>query len=293
MKLQLTTVSDYNYLVKGLTLYRSLKETGSDFNLNYLCLDEKSYNYLNELCLESVTPYFVDDLISSDEVAKRLQASDRWYFCMTMASYFSKHIMDNGAESVIYIDSDIYFHKNLNLMVEEFGEKEIAIFRHRQFDSEKPRPEGWFNVGVVYFKNKKFGKKILSWWSDSVLHRKHPELSTCGDQKYLDMFSQMCPEDVIYLDGNIGHGAPWQWQLYELDRFTTTGTINYRGEKQILYFTHFSQFSSDLDGNRYIPSTMHHIYTPLQTYVTDVNLKAIYDRYFEELKTTNRIYFKK
>jgi len=292
MRLQLTTVSDYNYLIKGLTLYQSLKDSGSDFNLNYLCLDEKSYKHLIGLSLECLTPYFVDDLISQDEVAKRLHTSDRWYFCMSMASYFSKYIIQKEAESVTYIDSDIYFHKDINSMVEEFGEKEIAIFRHRQFDPNIPRPEGWFNVGVVYFKNGKFGKKILDWWSESVLHRKHPELSTCGDQKYLDMFPQMCPEEFIYIDGEIGHGAPWQWQLYDLSQLQATGTITYQEKKQILYFTHFSQFSLDLSGNRYIPSTMHHIYTPLESYVKNEELKVLYDRYFENLKNTDKIYFK-
>ena len=32
------TVSDNNYLIKGLTLYESLKESSKDFILHYLCI---------------------------------------------------------------------------------------------------------------------------------------------------------------------------------------------------------------------------------------------------------------
>lgn len=289
MNIQINTLSDYNYLTKGLTLYRSLLKTNSNFTLNYLCLDIKTYDKLVSLNLDLIKPFLVDEIIKDDETAKVLRENNKWLFCMSMASYFSNYLLKNGANSTTYIDSDIYFHKSINEMHELFQEKEIAIFRHRQFPLDKPRPEGWFNVGVVFFRNSKFGKRVLEWWSDAVVKQKFPELATCGDQKYLDRFIEMCPEELIFLDKGIGHGAPWQWQLYNLNGFENDGMIEYEGQRQPLFFTHFSQFSSDFEKDSYIPSTMHHIYTPLDEYKKG-NLKKIYDDYFSELKITKNLY---
>lgn len=289
MKIEINTLSDYNYLTKGLTLYRSLIKTGSDFRLNYLCLDSMAYEKLMSLNLENINPVLVDHIIENDDVAKSLQKSNRWLFCMSMASYFSKHLLNTGIDSITYIDSDIYFHKSINELFDRFDGKEIAIFRHRQFPLDTPRPEGWFNVGVVFFRNSKFGKRVLDWWADAVINQKYPELASCGDQKYLDRFMDLCPEELIFIDKGIGHGAPWQWQLYNLNKFETEGTIEYEGENQILFFTHFSQFSSDFEKDTYVPSTMHHIYTPLNDYKKN-GLKKIYDEYFSELKITKKLY---
>ena len=52
MKYNCCTLSDYNYLLKGLVLYDSLeKHNKEDFRLYYLCLDQKTYDKLKELNL--------------------------------------------------------------------------------------------------------------------------------------------------------------------------------------------------------------------------------------------------
>ncbi len=113
---------------------------------------------------------------------------------------------------------------------------------------------------------------------------KYPHLSTCGDQKYLEEFPRLCPKDRIFIDGNIGHGAPWQWQLFNYDDYETDGTIIWEGEKQKLIFSHFSQFDYDINNDTYIPSKEHHIYTPIEKYEEIKALKMIYDDYFLKIK---------
>jgi len=43
---EICTVSDFNYLSKGLALYESLIEYSDNFILNYLCIDDKSFKIL-------------------------------------------------------------------------------------------------------------------------------------------------------------------------------------------------------------------------------------------------------
>jgi len=284
--INLTTVSDYNYLTKGIALYESLLDNSNDFVLHYLCIDDKTYNKLTELNLDKVIVYNINNLVNNDSSLMNLKNSDYRYFCWSLASYFTNHLMNELNLPLIYIDSDIYFHQSINELYSLMSEKSIGIFKHRQFTTE--RPEGAYNVGVCYFNNDLEGKGILDWWADAVLYKKYPNLATCGDQKYLDVFQDMCPDNLFFDETNIGHGAPWLWQLYDISEFKNTGDIIWNGDKQKLYFTHFSQFI--YGENEYVPSGMHHMYTSLNMYKEISGLKMIYDLYYNRLKNIVKKY---
>ena len=93
------------------------------------------------------------------------------------------------------------------------------------------------------------------------------------------------PENV-FIDGNIGHGAPWQWQLYDYSSYFEDGCIVWDGQKQKLIFSHFSNFDYDLSENAYTPALRHSPYTPQHLYTNIPQLKYIHDSYFEQLKQT-------
>lgn len=284
------TVSDSNYLLKGLTLFESLIEKTTDLTLHYLCIDDLSFNNLKKYESESLLVYNVADLVNQDKKLKELKNKDYRYFCWSLASYFQNYLMVRLNSPLTYIDSDIYFHQSFDEILNAIGQNDVGIFRHRQFPLNSNRPEGLYNVGVVYFNNSELSKYILDWWSDAVLHMKYPELATCGDQKYLEAFPKMCPKDRLFIDGDIGHGAPWQWQLFDFSDYENDGTIMWENKKQTLVFSHFSQFVHDFDNDRYVPSTQHHIYTPLTSYQNISGLKKIYDEYFEKLKSIRNKY---
>ena len=283
--IQVCTVSDINYLTKGLALYESLIEHSDDIMLHYLCIDDKSYEKLIKINSDKIKPYNINDFISIDPVLNKLMKNDYRYFCWTLASYFTNHLLNSNIGPITYIDSDIYFHKSLNIILDEIGDRDIGFFRHRQFSLNQRYPDGWFNVGVVYFKPSKIGLEMCGWWADAVLNKKYPQYATCGDQKYLEYIYERCGSDVLYIDENIGHGAPWIWQLYE---FLDDGKIKWGNQVQDLVFSHFSQFVDN--GESYVPSTMHHIYTPLAMYTNNDKLKAIYDDYHNKLQQISKKY---
>ena len=103
----------------------------------------------------------------------------------------------------MYIDSDILLYDDVEVILNAIDNKDVGIFRHRQFNLSIDTPEGHYNVGIVYFKNSDIGKQVLNWWADAVLFKKYPILSTCGDQKYLDEFPRMC--ENIFIDGELAH----------------------------------------------------------------------------------------
>jgi hypothetical protein len=276
------TISDINYLHQGLALYESLKKTSNNFTLHYLCLCDTSYSIVSKIDNTNIKAYHIKDLLVKDEKLVAIKASNYSYFCWLLASYFS-HELISDVDSILYVDSDIYFHKDVQLIYDEIGDREVGVFRHRQFPLHMNYNEGKYNVGVVYFKNSVDGRKTLWWWMDAVLNKKYPEFATCGDQKYLDVFPKLCSN--IYIDENIGHGAPWQWQVYEL---LGNGKLVWEGQEQELVFTHFASFA--LTTTSYIPSTKHKCYTPPLEYSNNKHLKAIYDDYYLQIKTAINFY---
>jgi hypothetical protein len=194
-------------------------------------------------------------------------------------------------ESITYVDSDVYFHQSFQHILNEIDNRDVGVFRHRQTDMFADKPEGMFNVGVVYFKNSDIGKSTLKWWSDAVLLRKYPKLATCGDQRYLDAFLDMCPENSIMVDSiTIGHGAPWQWQLYDFSDYEKDGSIIWETKKQKLIFTHFARFKDDSDGYNPCTFTPHYDLTPLSMYSEISGLKKIYDDYYSITKEVKNKY---
>lgn len=286
--INICTVSDINYLIKGLTLYESLVEYSKNFKLHYLCIDDASYEKLKPYTSDSLIPYNINDLVNNDIILSELRIKNYKYFCWSLASYFTNYLMNKNIGDITYIDSDILMHDDIQTILDAIGDKQIGIFRHRQFPLGIDRPEGYYNVGVTHFKNDVISKQILNWWADAVLNQKYPHLSTCGDQKYLDEFPNMCPERLIFIDGEIGHGAPWQWQLFDFSDYEKDGSIIWEGRKQKLIFSHFSQFI--MGENSYTPTTMHFPYTPLNYYTGISGLKTIYDDYFSKLKLTKDKY---
>ena len=281
-------VSDYSFLPRGLALYESLSKYNPDFYLHYLCIDKQTHERLQGEN-DRIVPYDLNDFLSRDEALLRLKESDYRYFCWTLASYFTDFLVGNLQEDVTYIDSDIYFYSSIHSVIAEIGQKDIGLFRHRQNPLEVPNGNGWFNVGVVHFKNTHISTEALAWWKDAVLHKKHPELATCGDQRYLDAFVQL-DKKHLFIEGDIGHGSPWEWQLYNFDSYDIDGCITWGDKKEKLVFSHFSQFEYSIEEESYTPSTTHYCFTPLDMYSSIPQLKSIHDDYFGHIKKIHKEY---
>ena len=242
------SLSDINYLKFGKALIKSLNETSSeDFILYYLCIDDESYIELVDYD-PNVIPIRLYDVLSTSRTLMDHRKSVPYnVFCWSLASSFSRYLLENKKiDSVFYIDSDIYFYQDPKLVFDEIGDKSIGIIKHRHNTSLSV--DGEFNVGVVYFKNDEAGLGCLKWWNDAVILGTNPELSTCGDQKYLEGFIPRFGESVCVIDETIAHGAPWNFRLYVYDHFDDDGSIIWGDKRQPLVFNHFSKFGYTEEG---------------------------------------------
>lgn len=289
-----TTLSDYNYLPLGLSLYESLiKTTSDDFVLYYLCLDDRSFDKILDINSSKIIPISLKQLLIESKELSSYNISEYREFVWMLASYFTYYILINKSpESVSYIDADIYLYEDIQLMYNEINNRSVGLIRHRHIDENLNTVDGKYNVGIVYFKNDVIGRHCLDWWKDAVMYKKYPQLSTCYDQKYLEGFLLMYNrESVCIADDSFAHGSPWHHRLYNWDNLFIDNTINWNGKNQKFLFNHFSRISFDVEKDNYLPSGGQYSDHTLNYSVFEIpQVKKIHDDYFEEIKNVTKKY---
>ena len=297
------TTSDINFLHRGLSLYESLMRYNDDFELFYLCSDEKSYQKLKELDLKRIVPISLQELFDKDPDLKKARDNDPSYeainvgnktncdpkkvqFFWCLSSYFTWHVLDrDDTDDVLYIDPDIYFYHDWNIIFEEIKNKSIGVVRHRIPYSAAV---GEFNVGIVYFKKDLSGYACSTFWKDCLLDNKNRYYNThgmCGDQKYLELFSPLYGEEnVCIVDEKVGHLAPWNLPYH---RYTDEKIIWNRQVQPVVYY-HFSDFKAHYAENYYEIGPRHGFTKEITPQMPKL-IQSLCDEYFKSLRKTKEM----
>ena len=305
----LVTLSDHNYLVYGLTLYDSIDEQTEDYVLHYLCTSQEAYDKLVLLNLPYLKPYNIKDLDSDDDFLrlKRNQQSNTTsgydgnnHFHWALASFFSHYLMDNyDLPHVVYIDSDIVFYNPVDRVLDAMQDKSIGIITHKHMALEKSNKNvGYYNVGVIVFKNTEVGKSCLKFWRDCCIDtdNKYAEgFGTCGDQKYLELFDEIFDEkEIKVLCHDVGNLAPWNLHMCKLLGNNEFMWYDDKGfvlkpqssKVQSLVFMHFSHFTPDFN-NKAFRLDRGGEWGPIASYD---NVLDLYKEYFLQCSHVKRKY---
>jgi len=305
----LLTLSDKNYLDNGLCLYDSLKEHSDNFYLHYLALDEQTHKVLRELDLENLFVYSLIDLSIDPDLeilihnnpSRPIDTSDgQSPFHWALASFFCNFLVDQyKIPHVMYIDSDILFYDSVKKIFDSIGEKSIGLITHKHMKLDKSiRNPGYYNVGVIYFRNNKIGKGCLKFWRDCCVSPNNPFseiFGACGDQKYLELFDEFVDKDEIkIIDKDVGHGAPWSFVLFDFISPTRVVwkdpmhlVLEEDSLEQDIVFNHFSHFTIDRDTGTYSMDRNGEWGPRLGQHP---GVKEVYDNYSIKLKETRERY---
>ena len=241
--INICTLSDSKFLLKGLALYQSLINSGNEFTLHYLCIDNESSNILISLGLKNLIAYDLEYFEYNDDKLLKCRnnppsefaANKEEQFIWALAPYFTNYILKKLPENeyLFYIDADICIYENLSQLLQIIGYKSVGIHSHK-FNSayNDNYRTGWFNVGIVIFKNNLFGQLISTFWKNLLLDSNnsyYEKYGTCGDQKYLELFPKIWSLQTCIFDNDIEHLAPWNW-----NRIITKN----------IFFFHFSDFET-------------------------------------------------
>lgn len=211
------TLFDSFYLVRGLTMYRSLEKVCSDFHLYIFAFDNKSFDLLTNLKLEKATVISLrefEDKKLLDVKPTRTKAEYCWT-CTPSTILFC--IEKFGLENCTYIDADLYFYEDPKVLFDEMGSKSILLTEHRYPPKfNRTNTSGIYCVQFITFRNDENGMTALRWWRDACIEwcYNRYENGKFGDQKYLDDWTSRFKG--VHVLQHLGGGlAPWNVEQYK------------------------------------------------------------------------------
>ncbi|MEY4710673.1 MAG: hypothetical protein RIS88_123 [Pseudomonadota bacterium] len=236
------TYFDSNYLLRGLTLYRSLMATDCTFRLHVVALDEATAAILSGLGLPNLEVVPLAEIEAWAPVLLAAKANRRiieYYFTLTPQLplfFFARH---PEVELITYVDADLYFYASPEPLFAEIGERSILITPHRYPPHlQGQEVYGLFNVQYQGFRRDAAGLACLERWRDQCLEwcYDRAEDGKYGDQKYLDEWPTLYGDRLTILQHRGGGVAPWNWSGTPITR--RGDAVSVGGDPLIFYHFH-------------------------------------------------------
>ncbi len=281
--LDFCTYFDQNYLVRALTLYRSLARQAVPFRLWALCLDKRTFEALTALGIPEIRPCKLSELESADGQlleAKQDRTLVEYYFTCTPALPLYLLNEHPEIELITYLDADLYFFSDPSPIFEEMGDNAILIVGHR-FPARLKNLErfGAYNVGFLSFRRDDEALRCLQWWRERCLEwcQDCVQDGRFADQAYLDRF----PADFkrVWVLQNKGAGLG-PWNIAGQPLHTTNGRVLV-GAAPVIFF-HFHDLTR-LSAHLYDTAIIKY-----GSRTSCATRKVLYGPYIEELLRTSR-----
>lgn len=243
------TYFDSRYLVRGLALLESLRRCSVPIRLHVLCLDDLVQERLSALVDDRVSLLPLADLerMDAELAAVRVdRAGAAYYFTLTGA--FCRALLERHPEidRLTYLDADLYFFQDPQIVFDQIGDASIAIVPHR-FSRRNAfrRRYGLFNVGWLTWRRDESGmscledyrRQCLDWCYDYV------DGDRFADQRYLDDWPTRYANVCVLQDRGINL-APWNLDTAAL---TLEGGDVWVDGVPLVFF-HFHRFRLGADG---------------------------------------------
>ncbi|MES3002267.1 MAG: glycosyl transferase [Pseudomonadota bacterium] len=208
------TIFDSAYLLQGLALHRSMQRNIPSFRLWVVCVDHDAWRMLGDLQLPGVTALAVADLETAELRAVK-GARSRGEYCWTLTPFAPRFVFDADptVERVTYVDADLWFRRSPAPVFREFeaSGKQVLITDHAFApEYDQSAIAGQYCVQFMTF-NRDAGEPVRKWWEERCIEWCYARLEDgkFGDQKYLDHWPEMFPDQVHVLADKSLLLAPW------------------------------------------------------------------------------------
>lgn len=282
------TYFDSGYLSRGLSLISSLRKQGDNSEIVVLALDDGVVEYFARYPNTKVTVITMDSIEQYEprllELKNTRSRMEYYFTCTPLLIEYALVNFAKTANTAIYLDADLYFFNDPNLIFEEFAGGSIGIIEHKYSSKleHKLAKYGKYNVGLVAFRNDLHGRELLSWYKESCIDwcSDKPENGLYADQGYLNFFPER--PGCIVLESPGFNLAPWNDSNFTLEK-NPEGKILVGG-KQLVFF-HFHGVKKFR--NRYV--TSENVYRSKLTGFLKANIYLPYltqvDKHDEKIKT--------
>ena len=233
---------DKNYLLRGLTLFRSLcQHNKKPFTFYVICLDDYVYEVLLTLNrdIKNIVPIALSSIEGYEKEllnAKSNRSLIEYYF--TLTPVIQLFLLDTyQIDMIVYLDADLYFYADTSPIFDAFSNHSILLIEHKFPENLKHKEiYGKYNVQFLIFKKDINGISALKWWKDKCIEWCYdfPENDRYADQKYLDHFEKKFNNVLIFDHNGVGL-APWNFMKYTIKQDDSCIKI----DNQDLIFFHF------------------------------------------------------
>jgi len=210
------TLFDSKFLPQGLCLHDSLLRHAQPFQLWIVCMDQEVHEQLESLRLPHVSLMHLADFESQALLDVKPGRSKAEY-CWTVTPFTAEWVFsqDTQVERVTYIDADLWFFNDPQLLFHEFEQsgKHVMITEHAYAPQylQYLESSGRFCVQFMVFDRSSAARSVMQWWQARCLEWCYARLEDgkFGDQKYLDVWPEMFPQEVHILKRVEQTLAPW------------------------------------------------------------------------------------
>lgn len=208
------TYCDQGYAARMLCLHASLVAQGEPFRLFVLCFDAATERAVRAQGVPSLVAVPLEELLAADPAyaAVRSQRTPVEFF-FTATPVIVRHCLDRepAADTMTYLDADLYFFGPASAVWREQGEASVGIVPHRFPPRLAERLiYGTYNVAWVSFRRDADGRECLEWWRERCLEWCHDRVENgrFADQGYLDEFPRRFRGVGVLEHAGI-NAAPW------------------------------------------------------------------------------------
>lgn len=241
-----TAIFDKNYLVQGLTVFRSLQRYYKEDEFIYypLCMDDEAFDLIRKMAIPNLVPVHVDALNSSETLPIR-EKTTRGQYCWVSQPLVCRYLLDHyELDHITYLESDSLFFASPEHIFEEIGDGSVSLVPHRYSPAyDQTKTSGVFCVQFNLFRNDEPSRRVLDYWKDSCFLYDKSRPKAYPGQTSLDAWTDF---DGVKVVDQLGAGlAPWNVQQYEISNRDGQVYVN----DDPLVFYHYHQFSFYQDGD--------------------------------------------
>lgn len=243
------TLFDKNYLLQGLALFRSLESNcNSDITLYALCLDDVAYDLIAKIGETNLIPVSLAN-IETDECRAVKQKVTRGQYCAIWQPLLCLHILDShSVDQVTYVDADILFFNDPELLFLELGDCSASVVSHRfPPGRDQSAISGKYCVQFNTFRDTEASRNVLHYWKECCFEYSSQRPTYYPGQLSLNNWAEKF--DGVREIQHIGAGvAPWNVQQYEINE--ANGEVMVNGVPLVFY--HYHEFAWEVDGRPFL-----------------------------------------
>ncbi|MFI5148633.1 MAG: glycosyl transferase [Bacteroidia bacterium] len=273
------TLFNTAYLSRGLVLYQSLRTYAPESHLYVFAFDQQVFDFFKKENLPGLTVIPLSEFEDPELLRVKPSRSAAEYCWTSTPSTILFCIRKFNLPACTYVDADLCFYANPEVLLSEMGTDSVQITEHRysrEYDQSKA--SGKYCVQFMTFRNDKTGMIILESWRNSCLLWCYArvEEGKFGDQKYLDYWQDQFGH-VNELKHPGGGLAPWNIQQYSfsVEGGILTGKVNSTGLLFNPVFYHFHDLKFYKDNLVLLTSSLYEINGQVKSVFYKLYLKAL------------------